>query len=787
MASEKSFHSRMFFLCPVCKKAPHSLPGHLRKVCMRNSTKAEIQAVVIEAKKELSEFCHRGRFWEFGKIRDILDSTNPLARMIAEMQSRGLVINNLPSLLPEPARSTTSSVSQSSGEGAEGPVEPPNEPLSDDSSGEYYQSTGGPKWTSSVRVEMVKKGLYNKHSIDHPLLAGFNKDLHIDLGHKNSKQVVETVSRFLHYMDPTEPNLMFVRQVEKVREYFNILSDTKLSKWTMFNYWKSLKRFMKYIITSTDIRHNNPSLFQDCESFLDVLYEIESAMSKKVSMEVTGKKSELGYGKEILPKDCLAVLEAAFKDFQAVICKMQDPGAITGDCLTKNERLLVLYYLEAIIMLKLLQRPSVVTQMTVEDWEGRSRIENGVCVAVKEHKVLLSHEQELWFDLYFNEVRPVMLQENRTGDDVAVDSFFVSSSGRSIYNPSNDLKRLHDKYSLPSVTFGDAQRVFEAAAQNLKSEVERNVLARLFGHVPETAERNYKLRTSSDAFLALSVLDQLAGKTRQRSSRASSRETRVDEETAYKTLEQFCPVTLEGPPPKRARRNELCGSEHERHCYDRWCSEQLKLREQHALEHFAGQQPSESKINRWMDKQGWTSNVPQASVVLKQWKPVARLDSVIDSSFVHKMILSQRWKGLTVRPVPDKGDGVFTKKPFQIGEVVCEYHGQLVSHEDGMAIVSTSGIRPGHLFFYKNKQHEAMCIDAHEESCQCHPMKFNYGRLIRHSSKRANIRPRLYVLNDRDIILFIATKDILSDEELLYNYGSKRRSFAGKGLELDWM
>ncbi|XP_073804446.1 uncharacterized protein [Danio rerio] len=776
MASKQSFHSRMFFLCPVCKKAPHSLPGHLRKVCMRNSTEAEIQAVVKEAKKELSEFCHKGRFWEFGKICDILDSTNPLARMIAEMQSKGLVINNLPSVLPEPARSTTSSVPQSSGEGAESSLEPPNESLSDESSGEYYQSTGGPMWTSSVRVEMVKKGLYNKHSIDHPLLAGFNKYLYTDLGYKNSKQVVETVSRFLHYMDPTEPNLMFVRRVEKVREYFNILSDTKLSKWTVFNYSKSLKRFMKYIITSTDIRHNNPALFQDCESFMDALYGIQSGMSKEVSMEVTAKKSEFGCGKEVLPKDCLAVLEAAFKDFQAVICKMQGPGAITGDCLTKNERLLVLYYLEAVIMLKLVQRPGIVTHMTVEDWEGRSRIENGVCVAVKEHKVPLSHEQELWFDLYFNEVRPVMLQENRTGDDVAVDSFFVSSSGRSIYNPSNDLKRLHDKYSLPSVTCGDAQRAFEAAAQNL-SEVERNV----------AAERNYMRRTSSDPFLALSVLDQLAGKTPQRSSRASCCETRVDEQTAYKTLEQFCPVTLEGPPPKRSRRTELCGSEHERHCYDRWRSEQLKLREQHALEHFTGQQPSESKISRWMDKQGWTSNVPQAAVVLKQWKPVARLDLVIDSSFVKKMILSQRWKGLTVRPVPDKGDGVFTKRPFQIGEVVCEYHGELVSHEDGMAIASTSSIRAGHLFFYRNKQHEAMCIDAHEESCQCHPMKFNYGRLIRHSSKRANIRPRLYVLNDRDIILFIATKDISSDEELLYDYGSKRRSFAGKGLELDWM
>ncbi len=60
--------------------------------------------------------------------------------MIEEMQSRGLVINNLPPVLLDPAQPSTSSVPQSSGNGAEGaPVEPPSEPSSDESSGDYYQ------------------------------------------------------------------------------------------------------------------------------------------------------------------------------------------------------------------------------------------------------------------------------------------------------------------------------------------------------------------------------------------------------------------------------------------------------------------------------------------------------------------------------------------------------------------------------------------------------------------------------------------------------------------------
>lgn len=150
--------------------------------------------------------------------------------MIEEMQSRGLVINNLPPVLLDPAQPSTSSVPQSSGKGAEGaPVKPPIEPSSDESSEDYYQrysafpeskcgydftsiysrfdhlrffffvmyfyfSTEGPMWTTEVRVEMAKKGLYMKHSIDHPLLAGFNNYLHTDLGNKNSKQEVNEMS-----------------------------------------------------------------------------------------------------------------------------------------------------------------------------------------------------------------------------------------------------------------------------------------------------------------------------------------------------------------------------------------------------------------------------------------------------------------------------------------------------------------------------------------------------------------------------------------------------------------
>ncbi len=193
-------------------------------------------------------------------------------------------------------------------------------------------------------------------------------------------------------------------------------------------------------------------------------------------------------------------------------------------------------------------------------------------------------------------------------------------------------------------------------------------------------------------------------------------------------------------------------------------------------------------MEAWIGKQGWSSNVPQASVILSKWEPFGTVGSALESSFVVRMITAQRWKGLILREIPERGHAVFTKRCFQQGEVVCDYHGRLVSQKEGLVVYASSpDIKPGHFFIFKNKRNEAMCIDAHEETCECHPLTVIYGCRINHSSKIANIRPRLYDHNNRDVILFIALRDISVNEELLYDYGDKRKEFAGKGLELDWM
>ncbi|CAM4575066.1 unnamed protein product [Leuciscus chuanchicus] len=63
----------------------------------------DIQATVLQAKKDMADFTHTGRFWEYQRIRDILGASDPLASLLEEMDRKGLVVRNIPPLLPAPS------------------------------------------------------------------------------------------------------------------------------------------------------------------------------------------------------------------------------------------------------------------------------------------------------------------------------------------------------------------------------------------------------------------------------------------------------------------------------------------------------------------------------------------------------------------------------------------------------------------------------------------------------------------------------------------------------------
>ncbi|KAL7852899.1 hypothetical protein SRHO_G00186840 [Serrasalmus rhombeus] len=749
----------------VPAKTHWSLPVHLRRSCMRTSSEADILAVVESAKRAVSNLMRTGRVWEYSLLSRIMQSPDTIGRMIEELESRGNAVVGIPTEAPTAAVPAVPDV----------PVEAPAE-SSSESSGELYQCPDTTKQGTSLRERMASLGYYKKHSLDHDLLVSFAKFLQFDMSNENFKQEVENVARFLYFMDPQQASLLFVRQHEKSREYFLKLSEAGLSKQTVQNYIKSVKRFLKFHTGSTDLCFTDRVLHEDCKNYISLLDNIQMATSKQVSKETTRKRFDTFQEGVLSSTQVTAVLAAAKKDFLAVIGKLHAGECSPGHQLTLTELQLVLYYLEAIVILEHAQRPGVVTE-----WISRRRDDTRpgfVVVAVKEHKTaatqvatfVLTQEQEMWFDLYFSEVRPVMLGKKRKrveDDDETDERFFISSTGKAIYNASNDLERLHKKYQVPKVTSQMARRAYETATKEL-SDVQKTKVAGYLTHSEATAEKHYRMKeigSAVDAFLILRNLRGDSDSDQSDTPRGSS--AYLTDQAAYDKLLRSYPVTLQ---------------------LVLYYLEAIVILE-HAqrpgvVEHMT-KLPSESRVKAWIEKQGWSANLPDAASIVQQWKPSGGIDVAMDSVVLQKFCRTQRWKGLAVADIEGKGRGVLVTRPFALGEVVCDYHGKVVSRQEGLATpTATAEKESGYMFFYNSGQ-VARCIDAHEEECPCHPGMCTFGRLINHSSKKANLRPRLNSVDGKDVILFIAIRNIKVQEELLFDYGVNRKSFAGEGVNLD--
>ncbi|KAL0173821.1 hypothetical protein M9458_029789 [Cirrhinus mrigala] len=422
----------------------------------------------------------------------------------------------------------------------------------------------------------------------------------------------------------------------------------------------------------------------------------------------------------------------------------------------------------------------------MSEWEARTHEPktNTAVVGVKHHKTsaqqvatfALSAEEEAWFDVYCQHVRPTFLSSKgrkRSYEDVQdQECFFISSTGKPVYNASNDLNRFHEQYvnQHEPLSIQMARKVFETATKCL-ADTEKSLVADYLTHSTATAEKHYRMRQPQNVAMTRKLLVSMvllplwhpcprtadvcadsirhpAPLTPSDTGRRSSRKARVLAGVAY--------------APEAALRVLDKGT-------DERVSATCPLR-----------------VTGWIAKQGWKSNIPTAARILGDWKPPGSVQAAMDSAIIRRLVTSQKWKGLQVADTEGKGKGVIATRPFQIGEVICDFHGCVVTAREGQEVHTGEG---EYLFVYTNSAGEPRRIDA--SSCECHLEKETFGRLLRHSSKCANARPRLYSLQsdgqDKDVILFIAVKAIKPNDELLFDYGNKRKSCRGEGLDLSWV
>lgn len=116
----------------------------------------------------------------------------------------------------------------------------------------------------------------------------------------------------------------------------------------------------------------------------------------------------------------------------------------------------------------------------------------------------------------------------------------------------------------------------------------------------------------------------------------------------------------------------------------------------------------------------------------------------MDCTRMRRHVEMQEWKGLCIQHSEGTGTSIKAKRSFCTGEVVCDYHGAVVTTIDGQEV----------------------------SSCNCHPKKKPPGKLIKYSSrKRANVRPKHCTFEmdgeTRHVTLFLATRKISPNQEVL--------------------
>ncbi|KAL0985513.1 hypothetical protein UPYG_G00157870 [Umbra pygmaea] len=483
-------NSRLPVHCKFCNKVFRRLTQHLNKKCMKDASKDDIMSVRDAARKAAYEHLEKGMVVDYRHLEGLLSLPEDRVKIVSWLEETKHIITNKKSLqvvsprveevqqseIPEPSEGQAMETDASEPEMETDMITEQDSPP--------YQREEQTKCSTKLRKAMKERGFYNQHGLDQEPLAEYINYMKRVKEKNNWSQEAGNISKFLYYMDPTKPSLDCVRDIEKTQRFFHELSDVGLSKQTLSNYLKSVKSFVRYIIVARSLSNTDPELYTISRQYLEKLEDISSTLSKQASEEVFGKRHQTLISENMTPADCVLALTVAGPKFLDVF-----DNALSDCPLSTEDSLHFLYYLEALLMLKHLQCPSVVKNMTVEEWctrkEEKTNTGKRFVIGVKEHKtgaqavatISLEQEEEAWMDVYYKKIRPEFLKNCDPDKEETKDRFFICSTGSPIYNPSNDLSKFQRKHNVPPINSQRTRQVIEMSLKKYSTDAPKGTCA----------------------------------------------------------------------------------------------------------------------------------------------------------------------------------------------------------------------------------------------------------------------------------------------------------------------
>ncbi|XP_056310459.1 uncharacterized protein si:dkey-23a23.2 isoform X2 [Danio aesculapii] len=461
-----------------------------------------------------------------------------------------------------------------------------------------------------------------------------------------------------------------------------------------------------------------------------------------------------------------AVLRAAKPEFLRVCVKLQNNIEVLG-----SEKVLFRYYCEAILIHCYFQSPGAVQAFTDAEWVDRIHHGGRVVTGVRSQKAMfaLTLQEEAWFQLYFMQIRSENIRP-----DKCFNQFFLSSSGEALNNVTQDMKRFHDMFKLPLVRSQVLRKTLRISAKTMPTH-QRDAVALYLACSSGDPHQTHRRMQPQQVVDTAVLLDSMVGFSSEDESRAVEEAETSEESEPVRDFSSFIssfPVSCGGQPPNKMQRINA-GFSDDRVFYDKWRTVQYVQRQEYLLSHFTHDKPSAATVARVIGQEGWKGNHPKPEEIVSLWKPPPKVTIETDE-FIIKSVSEQSWSGLTLKDFgPVRGQGVVATKRFSKDDIVCDYHGKVISGASGRQIREHIRDEAGYLFFFKAGQRD-LCIDARTFPCECHPDKVMFGRKINHSSKTANLELVHCVMKihgkDTDVVLFKALHDIDVNTDLKFDY-----------------
>ncbi|XP_056407573.1 uncharacterized protein LOC130301100 [Hyla sarda] len=203
--------------------------------------------------------------------------------------------------------------------------------------------------SSVILRKLTEAGVHKKPDVNSQMFLSFREYLAIHFSELSVRQMVENVSRYLYFVSPDKIFLAFLNDPEKTSLFASTLLRLKTAIPTIKNYLNYIQQFTRFVISENFHETIGEDTKESARAFLAELKKI----NEEINQNFTKKPQKID--RHVNPMDCRRVVAAA----KPLVVNMFSRSV--RDCgLDDKDKTITCYYLEALLMLNHLRKPSVV-------------------------------------------------------------------------------------------------------------------------------------------------------------------------------------------------------------------------------------------------------------------------------------------------------------------------------------------------------------------------------------------------------------------------------------------